>query len=47
MKEYTNKLAFNDQTLQEAVKHRAAVEQVHGVRAGCELFQGWALTTGG
>lgn len=45
MKEHTNKLAFNYQTLQEAAKQSAAAEQENGGRVECELFQGWASTT--
>lgn len=42
MKEYTNKLAFNYQTLQEAPKHRAVGERSSGGPVARELFQGWA-----
>lgn len=45
MREYTNKLAFNYQILQEAPKHRAAVEQDGGGRVEHELLQEWAVTT--
>lgn len=45
MKEHTNKLAFNYQTLQEAAKHSAAAEQANGGKVECELFQGQELAT--
>ena len=45
MKEHTNKLAFNYQTLQEAAKHSAAVERANGGKVECELFQGQELAT--
>lgn len=45
MKEHTNKLAFNYQTLQEAAKQSAVAEQGNGGRVECELFQGWASAT--
>lgn len=47
MEEYTNKIAFDNQMLQEAPECRAAIEQVCGGRAGYELFQGWALARWG
>lgn len=42
MKEYTNKLAFNYQTLQEVPKHRAAGECISEGPVASEIFQGWA-----
>lgn len=38
MKEHTNKLSFNYQTLQEASKHSAAFEWHNGARVNCEQF---------